>query len=112
MKIESKREAMIARLKLQREQSQNEWFQEGRSYGLSVSEDLDYDDFKFMQGLETKEWEDEDKLREAIVLNDNWQWLVEDVQRQYEACPEHSLNDLYEGIVAGINECWNSLGMN
>lgn len=96
-RMKAGKEGTIDRLRLQRQQAQDEWFQAGKAYGLESASDLDYGDFEAIAA----------SADEDLINGDEFDWIADAAQEQ--ECPPHLSNVFYKGAFEGIREFWSSI---
>lgn len=98
----SKREAAIARLKIEAEQEHNYWYQEGKKQGLEDATDLSYEEIS-----RVAEWGNTGKEKAEICYEEPFEWLA-DVLESVE-CPEPEKEHFITGWFGGVIEFWDSV---
>lgn len=111
MNATSKRDAAIARLKLEREQSEDEAYTSGKTQGLEDAVDLDYDSFKLLEGI-SKDIENSELPPsyqiESLRRADAFEWLFDEI-KENEVVSAAMEERYIEGWIAGALEFWDDI---
>jgi post-segregation antitoxin (ccd killing protein) len=105
MKAQTNREKAILRLKAEREQATDEYFQQGKQDGLeaAASDDITFQGFKALEALDQNSGDLEHHLRMS-----GFEWLFETIEVN-EVCPESFIPNYVEGWVSGAIEFWQDI---
>lgn len=102
MKTLSSKEKVIERLRLERQKNEQEWFNYGKTDGLSDAEDLSYEDFEHLEKLY--------KERDEVMLNqlddDLREWLEEKMSN-FDQRPNKKV--YLNGWIEGVVEFWDEI---
>jgi predicted transcriptional regulator len=110
MKNLAGKEKVIERLRLERQKSEEEWFNCGRNDGLEAAENLKYEDFEQLCDLYTKKNELE-RYGDWIGLDQFSEELREGLQEQMDDySPKPPNKGLYlAGWIEGAIEFWDEI---
>ena len=97
------KEKMIARLRKEREEAANTWFQAGRQEGLEAAEHESYENFLLIS--EAFELSNSGELwSEDLWNNSEFEWISE--RAEYCEVPEGLRSDFYRGIFEALLDQW------
>ena len=110
MKAQTNREKAIVRLKAEREQATDEYFQQGKQYGLEAADNISFQDFKTLEELDNaqSDYRDLDTLIYSLRQDGNFDWLFEEIEEN-EACPKSFAPNYVEGFLSGVIEFWQDI---
>jgi post-segregation antitoxin (ccd killing protein) len=106
MKALSKKEKAIERLRAERQKSEEEWFDCGKTDGLKDAEELSYEDFEQLEALyESKsELERYDFWLELNRLPEDFHELLEERMDKY--LPKPNEKSYLAGWIDGVTDFW------
>lgn len=109
MKALSNKEKVIERLRLERQKSEDDWFEAGRTDGLRDSENLSYDDFQEILDLyqAKNELEKYDQWIEINQFPEDFHELLEERMGGYS--PKPIKKTYLAGWIEGVTDFWNEI---
>ncbi len=109
MKALSTKEKVIERLRLERQKSEEDWFEHGKTDGLRVAENLSYDNFEELCDL----YQHKDDLERAdcwVSLRqfpeDCQDWLKDQMD---EYSPKPNEQSYLAGWIDGVTDFWDEI---
>jgi hypothetical protein len=109
MKDISTKQKVIERLRLERQKSEEEWFECGKTDGLKDAEDLSYNEFEQLWGLYQNKSEIE-RYAEWVELHQFPEGLQELLQERIEGYSPKPIESIYlAGWIDGATDFWNEI---
>lgn len=100
-------EKMIARLRAERAETENEWIQAGKQEVLKIVEDISYEEFALVsEAFDYASGNDwlEERWSEDLCKHSAFEWIVEFADDR--DVPKINRQDFYRGIFDGLLSQW------
>lgn len=106
--VMSKREAAIARLKMERKQSEDAAYTNGKTQGSEDAADLDYDSFKLLEEITQDESLPPHFQVESLRRTEAFEWLFGQI-KENEVVSSAMEERYVEGWIVGALEFWDDV---